>query len=199
MESSSYLLQTQMEMQIMLRVRAFFMAVPLGLAIIGSANAGWHEFWDRVELDFHRNNCWGQPFVSVDRRATCAPFAAMVQSGWRSQNTLGSHYFHPETQALNEAGERRLFWIITTAPEQYRTVYVAGTHEADTVERRVDSVQQVLARMLPDQPLPSVLATNREPRSWPAEYIDTIDRRVNATTPDPRLPAFQAAGGGGGP
>lgn len=198
MDSTSFLLQMQTEMQIMLRVRALLLAIPLGLAAIGTSHAGWHEFWDRVELDFHRNNAWGQPFISVDRRATCAPFAAMVQSGWRTQNTLGGHYFNPETHVLNDAGERKLHWILTNAPEQYRTVFVAGTHEPEAAEKRVDSVQQALTRLLPDQPLPPVLATTREPRGWPAEYIDTIDRKMHSSIPDPRLPGFQTAGGGGG-
>lgn len=183
------------EIQMLNRVKAFVVAVPLGLALLGTVNAGWHGFWNRVHLDFHRNNSWPQPFVSADRQAVCAPFNAMVQSGWRTQNTLGTHYFNSETQSLNEAGERRLHAIITNAPDEYRTVFVAATHEPEAVERRVDSVQQALARMLPQQPLPPVLATSREPVTWPAANIDAINLRSQSTIPSPRLPDFQSAGG----
>ena len=182
----------------MLRVRASLFALTIGLVSVGTAQAGWHEFWDRVHLDFHRNNCWDEPFTSIDRRATRVPFVAMVRNGWESQNTLGQFYFHPETQALNEAGERKLYWILTNAPEQYRTVFVAGTYEPGVEERRIDSVQQAIVKMLPDQPLPAVIPTPEEPRGWPAEYIDTIDRKVKSSIPNPRLPNFRSAGGVGG-
>ncbi len=192
---SSNLLQMQTEMHTMLRARSSFLALMLGFAFLGTAQAGWHEFWDRVHLDWHRNNCWPEPFDSVDRRASRTPFTAMVHNGWRTQNTLGQYYFHPETQVLNEAGERKLYWIMTNSPEQYRTIYVAQTFEPGVGEKRIDSVQQSLARMLPENPLPAVIAVANEPRGWPAEYIDTIDRKVNSSIPTPRLPSFQAAGG----
>jgi hypothetical protein len=192
------LLQMQTEMHIMLRVRASLLALSIGLVSLNTANAGWHEFWHRVHLDFHRNNCWDEPFTSIDRRAARVPFVNMVHSGWRTQNTLGQHYFHPETQVLNEAGERKLYWIVTNAPEQYRTIYVAGTHESGVVEQRVDAVQQALVKLVPDQPLPAVIPAKNEPRGWPAEYIDTIDRKVHASIPNPRLPTFRSAGSMGG-
>jgi len=140
-----------------MQVRTLLMATVAVMMTVGSAEAGWHEFWDRVHLDFHRNNSWPQPFSSVDRRATCAPFNAMVASGWRRQNTLGLHYFDRETQALNEAGKRRLHWIMSNSPEQHRTVYVAESHVQDQSERRIDSVQTALAQQLPGQSLPAVI------------------------------------------
>jgi hypothetical protein len=188
----------QTEMHIMLRVRIPLLALSIGLGMLATAHAGWHEFWDRVHLDFHRNNCWDEPFTSIDRRAARAPFAAMVNKGWQAQNTLGQSYFHPETQVLNEAGERALHRIVTNSPEQFRTVYVAGSFEPLVVEKRIDSVQQALVRMMPDQALPAVIPAKGEPRAWPAEYIDTIDRKMNASIPSPRLPSFQAAGSDGG-
>lgn len=184
----------------MTRVRVTLLACLTTLLTVTSAPAGWHDFWNRVHLDFHRNNCWDEPFTAIDRRAARTPFDAMVQSGWRAQNTLGEHYFNRETQALNEAGEQKLFWIVTSAPEPYRMVYVTQAMSRDVSERRIDSVQQSLVRMLPDQPLPAVLPSFEEPRGWPAEYIDAIDRKEQSTIPAPRLPAFQAAGSvdGGG-
>jgi hypothetical protein len=128
MKSPFCLLQMQTEMRTMLRVRIPLLSVALALGAIGSAHAGWHEFWDRFHLDFHRNNCWMEPFRSVDRQAARMPFQAMVASGWQTQNTLSSHYFHPETHALNEAGERRIYWIMTHAPEEHRTLYVSQAY-----------------------------------------------------------------------
>ena len=192
---------THTEMHTMLRVRVFLLTCLTTLLAATSAPAGWHEFWDRVHLDFHRNNCWDEPFTTIDRRAARAPFAAMIHSGWRSQNTLGKHYFDRETNVLNEAGEQKLFWIVNHAPEPYRTIFVTQSLETDVSEQRIDSVQQSLVQMLPEQALPAVLPTREEPRGWPADYIDAIDRKQQSTLPAPRLPSFQAAGsvGGGSP
>ena len=178
----------------MLRVRMTLLACLTTLLAVTSAPAGWHDFWDRVHLDFHRNNCWDEPFTSADRRLVRAPFAAMINSGWRSQNTLGQHYFDRETNALNQAGEQKLYWIVTHAPEPYRTVFVTESRESEVSEKRIDSVQQALVTMLPDQPLPAVLPTRDEPRGWPADYIDAIDRKQKSSIPSPRLPSFRAAG-----
>ena len=168
-----------------------------GLAAV-PAQAGWNEFWDRVHLDFHRNNCWSEPFSSLDRRTVHAPFQAMEMKGWRTQNTLGYHYFDPETQALNEAGQRKLQLILNMSPDQFRTVYVTQAFEQTDSEKRLDSVQQSLAKLLPNQSLPEVIPVDTEPRGWPAEHVDQIERKMYSTIASPRLPGFQAAGGGGG-
>ena len=73
------------------------------------------------------------PFLTVDRRATAAPFAAMEQSGWRARNTLGKYYFHHETNVLNEAGERKLYSIISNSPEQHNAVYVVRSIDPNQV------------------------------------------------------------------
>ncbi len=178
----------------MLRVRTALLTCLALLVSLSSAQAGWHEFWHRVHLDFHRNHCWPEPFSTVDRRATVAPFATMEQAGWRMRTTLGKYYFHHETNVLNEAGERKLYWILTNSPEQYKAIYVVQSIDPNRSEQRLDSVQQALARLLPDQPMPAVLPTTVEPRGLPAEYVDTIDRKSRSTIPDPRLPAFRQAG-----
>jgi hypothetical protein len=172
--------------------------ITLGL-LVGAAtpglNAGWHEFWNRVHLDFHRNNCWPEPFESIDRKATREPFAAMVSNGWRLQNTLGGEYFEPETQQLTDGGRRQVHWILTNVPEEHRTIYIAEDYDPTAIERRIDAVQQEIARLSPNRPMPAVVATPIPPRGWSADYIDAVDRKIQATIPNPRLPSFKAAGG----
>ena len=159
------------------------------------AEAGWNEFWNRVHLDFHRNNCWPEPFKSENRQATRAYFDGMVANGWRTQNTLTVHDFHPETQVLTDGGKRKVHWIVTQSPEQFKTVWVAEAFERGATSTRIDSVQQHLAQAMPGQPLPEVVATNKQPHDWSAEYIDAIDRKAAESIAAPVLPAFQAAGG----
>ena len=188
----------QTEMHNMPRVR---IALLTGLALLitlSSVEAGWHEFWHRVHTDFHRNNCWPEPFSTVDRRATRAPFEAMVRNGWRLQNTLGAAYFHHETNVLNDAGKRKLYWILANSPEQFKTVYVYQSYDPEISEKRLNSVQQTLAQLLPNQAMPSVLPSLAEPVGASADYVDQVDRKMRSTIPNPRLPTFQAAGGFGG-
>ena len=150
--------------------------------------AKWHGFWSRVHTDFHRMNAYPEPFNTIDRRAERRPFAVQITKGWQRQNTLGQFYFHPETQQLNAAGQRRLFWILTQAPEQHRGVFVVTGMSKETAEARIDSVQTVAAELLPGQSLPEVVPTFIEPEGWSAERIDAIDRAWSESYPAPRLP-----------
>lgn len=173
--------------------------VLVSLAVVNSsAEAGWHEFWDRVHLDFHRNNCWPEPFASVDRRAANAPFGRMVANGWKRQNTLTSHYFDPETHELTAGGKERIHFILKNVPEQHRTIFVSIPSKRGAIDTRIDSVQQEIARQSPEGSMPAVVSTPIEPRGWPADYINAVHRRDRDTMQNPRLPAFQAAGSAGG-
>ena len=167
-------------------------------AISSTADAGWHEFWDRFHLDFHRNNCWPEPFASVDRRAADAPFGRMVANGWKRQNTLTSHYFDAETQELTAGGKERIHFILKNVPEQHRTIFVSIPSKRGAIDTRIDSVQQEIARQTTDNSMPAVVATPIEPRGWPADYINAVHRKDRDTMQNPRLPAFQAAGSAGG-
>jgi hypothetical protein len=172
----------------------FVAALPWMVVLASPAQAGWYEFWYGAKRDHRQNHAWPEPFAARDRQAVAAPFDAMVRAGWRSQTTLGTHDFDPETQSLNEAGERRLRWMATQAPEPYRTIYVAQGRDQATAERRLESVQQALPRVLGDQPVPPVVATVREPRNWSADEVNTIERRLQSSVPSPRLPDFKPAG-----
>lgn len=166
-----------------------------GLAAV-PAQAGWNEFWDRVHLDSHRNNCWPQPFTSVDRQATRSYFQGMVANGWRTQNTLTVHDFDTQSHELTDGGKRKVHWIMSSSPEQFKTVWVAQAFERGATATRIDSVQQFLAKSMPGESLPPVVATTKQPHDWSAEYIDAIDRKATESIQAPVLPTFQAAGGG---
>jgi hypothetical protein len=113
------------------------------------------------------------------------------------QNTLGSHYFHHETQKLTRAGELHVRWVVTQAPEQYRTVYVARGGNAEITSMRVDEVQQAIARILPSGPMPQVVETGTELRGVPGDYVDDTYRKAHASQPAPVLPTSSGAATGG--
>jgi hypothetical protein len=174
--------------------------VAAGLAIVASSagHADWNEFWERVGVDFHRNNCYPEPFVHADREAVRAPFIAMINNGWRRQNTLGDQHFDGETQKLNGAGLLRLREILTENPEQFRTVFVQRTAYQETTGVRIQSVQATAGQLAPQFGSLVVYQTGTPPVLSPADYTDDIMRKVQSSIPAPRLAPQVGTGGGSG-
>lgn len=149
-------------------------------------------------VGYHRNVCWPAPFLAPDRMAVRAPFAVMINNGWRVQNTLGDEHFDPETGMLNDAGKLKVRDILTFSPPEYRTVFVLQAPYDEITEARKRSVTQLVSSVRAFSEGPLVAETNIPPRGWPAENVSAIGTRFNATMPDPRLPAASAGGGMGG-
>lgn len=172
-----------------MRYRVFGAAVVLALSSSAAAMAGWHEFWHQTKVDYHRSNEWPFPFRCADQMAVRQPLAAMVDNGWRRENTLGHEMFDVEKNTLNKAGQIKAQWIVTQAPAQRRTVWVLrGVTEEATASRK-DSVQSALKNMVAG-PLPEVLVTDTPPAGGNGDYLDAIDRSMRSTVPPPRLPAM---------
>ena len=165
------------------------------LLLTTSANADWHEFWTGVKVDFHRNNAWPEPFLSADREVTREYFRIQVNNGWRMQNTIGRWFFDDETNQLNEAGEIKLRQVATQSPVHRRTVFVLMGTTPDVTAKRVESVQQTLAKMLPEGPVPQVLLTDVDLEGGSGAYYDKVNTAYNSSIPSPRL--IGGSGGGG--
>src|SRR6476620_9001020 len=88
----------------------------VGSGAYGNGSGGWHQFWQRVHVDFYRNNSWPEPFLTADKFAVRTPYCIMVDNGWKMQNTIGTFLFDPETQRINQAGDLLVKWIMTQAP-----------------------------------------------------------------------------------
>lgn len=153
--------------------------------------ADWHSFWDRVHLDRQRNNCWPMPFQKADRMAVCQTLSVQLAKGWKRQNTISDVYFNQDTQELNEAGRRKLWAIMSTSPEQYRTIYVVQSMNEDAQTRRKSSIELAAQQLFKNTPTPEIVPVRIAPRSWSADYIDNINRKVDSTIPAPRLPSFE--------
>jgi hypothetical protein len=132
-----------------------------------------------------------------------APYAVMVNNGWRAQNTLGDEHFDAETGALNDAGRLKVRDILTYSPPEHRTVYVLQANEEELTVARRRAVGDFVSGLNTISEGPLVADTNIAPRGWSAENVSAIGTRFNATMPDPRLPPAttgygQGGGGGGG-
>ena len=152
------------------------------------ADWGWHEFWHSICTDFKRNNCWPEPFVQADRVAVRAPLEIAANNGWRLQNTLSDHHFDVETHQLTQAGKLKVHSILTDSPPHRRSVWVLVGPSANSTVKRVDSVQQTVAQMIPQGPMPPVLQSTENPPTWTAERIDVISRKAVTAQPAPILP-----------
>ena len=155
-------------------------------------HAGWKDFWHRVSLDWHRNNCWPDPFCYEDREAVRAPLAAMVNKGWQLQNTLSNHHFDPQTHHLTRSAQLKIEAILTQSPPQRRTIFVVRSIDHDITAARIDAVQESLTRMLPQGGLPPVVESENVPIGSSADSIYAMLRKF-----EPPTPALPSSDGGG--
>ena len=119
----------------------------------------------------------------------------MVANGWRRQNMLGEFHFDPGTAKLTEAGRMKAaIGFSRPAPQQHRHIYV---HRAVTDEETLGphGHRLQLASKITPYDLPLVQTTTISDEGWPADQIDRVGRKYQASTPAPRLPS--PAGGGG--
>lgn len=180
----------------MRRTRFFIVSVVVG-GICPLAQAGWDEFWHRSRADFHRNVCWPQPFQAQDRELVRSPLIAMTSAGWRQNNTLSDHFFNQEDQAINQAGEIKVRWIVTQAPPHRRVVFVLRGQTAEATNARVEAVQRAIEKHVPEGPRPEVLLTDIVPPGASGDYFDQVDRQFKESIPAPRLPVMQNTTGAG--
>jgi hypothetical protein len=163
----------------------------------GCANAADRCFGS-IARDIKRRQCWPEPFTEPDRVAARAPMVTMVSNGWRLQNMLGEFHFEANTGLLTEAGRLKVRWIVTEAPQQHRIVYVHAADSNEETAARIDAVQQLGVRYAPPGEMLPVLPTSISDEGWPADQVDLIGRKFQASTPPPRLPAKTDSGGSGG-
>ena len=147
-------------------------------------------------IETARSNCWPRPFTCWDQATVSAPFAVMIENGWRKQNLLADHHFDGTGTALNDAGKNKLRWILTEAPEQHRAIYVRRAESPEKTTARFAAVQEAAAGLAMPGERVAIVQTNVAPAGWPAERVDTIGRKFQASTPEPRLTKADGSGGG---
>ncbi|MBN1588986.1 MAG: hypothetical protein JW888_05690 [Pirellulales bacterium] len=155
------------------------------------ANSCIGNFCRSVALDARRNNCWPDPFVKADRLAVRTPFVQMVTNGWQRENTLDNHHFVAETGKLNQAGQLKIRRILLEGLPQHRFLYVRRAGQSAETAARVDAVEQYAAQTVRGGALPPVFETDIPAAGWPSQWVDVINSKEIASTPDPRLPKAQ--------
>jgi hypothetical protein len=147
----------------------------------------WQESWQKFNRDTERSNAWPEPFLHLDRDAQKVPLRTMIENGWRVEHTMTETLFGSD-ERLTRAGEKRVKWIVTQSPEQWRTVYVVRGGSLEATEARLDSVQQYVAQLVPKGPMPAVVVTTKVPPGGSGEYLNEVHRMYRDSLPAPQLP-----------
>lgn len=159
-----------------------------------SASADWHTFWHNMNVGYHRNNAWPEPFNEADAMQVAAPFEVMKRNGWRLNNTIGHELFRESDGALLASGNRRIHWIATQSPANHREVYVLRGMTPQETQARVASVHQTLAGLNLQGPAPAVMVTDVEPGTSSGEWATQVSRQWLKNMPSPQLPQTSASG-----
>jgi hypothetical protein len=157
----------------------------------------WSRFCADVHRGYHRNNAWPEPFFWGDREATMKPFGIQVANGWRRQNLLSDYHFNEANPQLNLAGESKLRYILTQMPPNRRTVFVQRGLTPDETAMRVELVQRAANRMSTGGYIADIVESDLPNDGWPADDVNAIAQRFQATRPDPRLKNASSGDGGG--
>lgn len=158
------------------------------ISLASPSMAGWPQIKHAMGRDYARNNTWPQPFRGMDANAVIAPFEIMRNNGWREHNTVGSGLFAKD--GLNVAGQLKVEWIVTQAPQNQRVVYVKSARTPEETSARVESVQLAVSQLIPTGPLPQILVTDIEPTTSSGAYQTRVARAIDNSTPLPRLSKF---------
>ena len=177
-------------------IRLGIVLVALGYGVPVSAGA-LGEFLSGMARDTKRRNCWPDPFIVPDRHLQQTPFAAQVNAGWERQNLLSEFHFTPGGAQLTEAGQLRVQWIMTEAPEQHRQIYVHRAATPKETTARLQATQLYAAQSTYNGQVPQIFETTRTDDGWPADRVDAVSKKSTAAIPEPRLLGTPSGGGGG--
>ncbi len=176
-------------------MRRTFLAAAVAVVVLTTVNCAHAVCLDDtahyIKHGYYVNEMWPWPYVCPDRIAVREPFCIMVNNGWRRENLLGAHYFNPETNQLNAAGELRVRWIMTQAPPSRRNFFVERELEPKVNTERVAAVRDYAAKFAADNRAPQVAETNLMSEGRPAAIVDFTNTKFQQSMPIPALPAAQ--------
>lgn len=150
------------------------------------------KFW----YDYYRNKAWPQPFRAMDTSSVVSYFEVQRNNGWRLHNTLGNAMFDVDTGALNDAGQAHVEWIVKRAPRERQVVFVLEGKDKQETANRIEAAQVAISRLIPTGSLPPIYLTDEDAPGSSGAYQTAINRALNTSVPQPRLPVSPASVGG---
>lgn len=149
---------------------------------------------------YHAAKYWPHPYVCSDREAVRSVWQAQTNNGWEMATTLYEYHFDPETNGLNQAGEKQVRWILQSAPTEHRRIYVQSMNDPAMNQTRVATVQSTIAGLAGTDAMPPVLTRVTHPAGRSAEEVNWIyEQELELRTPPAiTYQSVQSGGGGGG-
>ncbi len=157
------------------------------------ASAFWPDMvghkMSKIEEGRIRNVMWPYPYVCPDRQWVANPFETMIHNGWRQQNLLGAHHFNLKTNKLTQAGELKVRWVLTQAPEVRRQIYVERDIDPAITELRLAAAQEFATLAASDGQTPTVVDTHIVSVGRPAAAVDHVNQSYRENMRPAVLPA----------
>jgi hypothetical protein len=149
---------------------------------------------------YHAAHYWPLPYICQDRAYVREVVNTQVANGWTQETTLYEYHFEPETQILTHAGLMHLRWILLETPPERRVAFVQAAWDEPTSQARLENVRAAAFEMVGQEVCPPVMLRVAEPTGTPAEYVDSIQRAIRDSLPEPRIQyqALPTGGAGGG-
>lgn len=149
---------------------------------------------------YHHAHYWPYPYNCADEAYVRGIWQQQSSNGWVSATTLRDYHFDTETQQLNSNGRQHLYWILTSVPAQYRTIYVAQGYSLEEAALRQGHVERTSKELVADSQVP-VCIRHEIYHGRPAQEIDQLRRLELQSFPRPRLFVIggrTTSGGAGG-
>ena len=175
-----------------------------GFVMLSSAPALAWDAWNNFWTDWHRNNCWMEPFVYPDRASVSNMFELEIAKGWQVQCLLGEPHFDADNGQISPAGMAKLRTIFSQNPMQFRNVYVERGANEEITAKRLMAAQRAVATMI-RAPGSEVLVSDTPFIGSSAEQVNGVNTwalGLQKSYPAPQTKAFKevdSSGGSGSP
>jgi hypothetical protein len=107
---------------------------------------------------------------------------------------MSDYHFNDNDTQLNAAGESKIRYILTQMMPSRRTIFVQRGLTPEQTANRVRLVYNTAMNLMPPGSMPDVQESDLPNDGWPADDVDAVARRFNATRPNPRLQNVQSSG-----
>jgi hypothetical protein len=148
---------------------------------------------------YYANFYWPYPYQCADRQSVYQYQNIQIANGWQDATTLYDYHFDPVSNELNSSGRDHLYWILASAPMEYRTTFVQTSRVDPRISNlRLASVQGEASRFVGAEQVPPVMLRVATPHGTPAaEVMSVFDYRRTNLNPPPMVQYTSGATGGG--
>ncbi len=135
---------------------------------------------------YHHAHYWPHPYRCEDEASVRDMFAIQANNGWADATTIHEYHFDSDTNMLTSSGLRQVHWVLTSAPPEYRMLYMAKSGVPEVDQARMTQLQAAVGTIDP-----SAISLIQEridyPTGRPAREIDRLRNLELQSMPTPRL------------